>query len=1402
MPNMTNEAAQSGSDGGSLGEGMPTRFVPLDHEARIRARWEASGVFHADPARVLSGEKPPFCMFIPPPNVTGALHLGHALNNTLQDILTRSHRMMGYEALWMPGTDHAGIATQAVVEKRLRQDGELKGPLKDPERNGGWTREKFVGKIQAWKDEYEARITEQLKAMGASCDFSRQRFTMDPVCAAAVREAFFRLFRDGLIYRGKRLVNWDPVLQTAVADDECYDEEINGNFYYLRYPLVARAEQGHIAHQGNVRPVTWGELARRGYPGAEAHDADSQAWITVATTRPETYLGDTAVAINPHDTRAKALRGLRVQLPLVLRDVPIVEDEYVVLPRKMAEELGREEDAKDAKSEFASGFLKVTPAHDQNDYELGQRHGLAMINVMAPDATISDKHGWSDIGDAHIFVGKKREEARKLVVKYFDDHFVPGTSEKLLEQVKPYRHSVKHSDRSKAIVEPYLSDQWYVKVTDARLAGAANEALGLGLGGPPFQGGSPARSRTPAVSTSSGSHSDKLSRTLLDTLPYPSLAPGGFQGRDPYPKGAPSPTDLFVRRSDLPHLELPGATYFVTFRLGREVSRLEAEERSIVMETLRHFQGERIDLYAAVVMPDHVHVVVRTLADHSLTEWTAAVKRFSARQINERRGGTGKFWQDESFDHIVRSGIEFAKFLQYITENPVNDGLAARPSEYSWTFTSTSLLRAIDSMLELRGRRHNEVAAELAGQHSLSERNPPALERRATTSLQFFPERYAKTYQQWHEGIRDWCISRQLWWGHRIPVWYRRCDFTDSTTKDESGFTLANRLFGADVDLMHRDDKNYVARFVDSETGEVFTSSESLDVIDLLKGRIVDAYVCVRDDTRNAGFIEHLENWAGFKRDPDVLDTWFSSALWPLSTLGWPDPAAAEASVPGSQFQGLLEAYNPSSVLSTAREIITLWVSRMVMMNRYLMPEGWGAEHSAHGTAHIAHKDSSSASAGSPLSTQHSSLSTSLAASGLGRGPVPFREVFIHAVVQDGEGKKMSKSGGNGVDPLDIISSHGADAMRFTLCQMTTQTQDVRMPVQKDSKTGKNTSPKFDLGRNFASKLWNAVRFAILMLEKSPGTDREFRLAELSTVDRWMVSRLSAGVASCNESIRAYEFSAYAEACYDLLWRDFCDFYLEAIKPTVAQSESQRAVLRVSIETILRLMHPIMPFVTEAAYEQVSKLKSARVEGVALDGVGATGTNGSHTGLLCAAAWPRVMASASEPAIVDAAQRCVSQVRDLATVVNQTRATAGIPPRARLTLHASEKVLALVTQAPSVVETLCGLSAITTDAPGPAERTLALRFEGAELRLSNLPAPAASENGDAASPASEAKAAREALIKQRDELTKKIANIEGRLSNPGYIAKAPAKLVEESQSQLKQFHLELQAIEAALRALE
>ena len=1122
--------------GAASPEALAKQFRPIDHEGAIWDRWINARVFHADPSRVLAGAgaeaRKPYTILIPPPNVTDRLHLGHAFNNTIQDVLTRAHRMMGFEALWMPGTDHAGIATQAVVEKRLRASGELKGALKE-----AFTRDAFVEKIQVFKDEYEAVITGQLKRMGCSCDWDRQRFTMDQQCAEAVREAFFRLFRDGLIYRGKRLVNWDPVLQTAVADDECFDEEIDGNFYYLRYPLVhphgastQREREAGTLPPSDAVPVSWSELRARGWDAPEdaAHADEHQAWVTVATTRPETYLGDTAVAINPHDPRAKALKGLCVELPLVGRVIPIVEDSYVVLPESLAR---TDEEKADPKAKFATGFLKVTPAHDANDHELYQRHkrvmdefaggnGRALINIFAPDATISKLHGWSDVGGANIFVGLSREEARRKVVGEFKTRTVGSetSAAALFAKSVPYRHSVPRSDRSKAVVEPYLSDQWYVKVTDERLAKAANEAL-------------------------------------------------------------------------------------------------------------------------------HSH------------------------------------------------------------------------------------------------------------------------------ELNFHPARYAKSYEQWHDNIRDWCISRQLWWGHQIPVW--------STTNSEHSLSFLKSM--SDLE----------------KEGRVSPSFKPTELGQVLAGTVPDVRhsVCVRaeSDTQAISLLEAN----GFVRDPDVLDTWFSSALWPLSTLGWPH-ATPE-----------LAAFNPSSALCTAREIITLWVSRMVMFNRYFMPKG-GVE------------------AGGAM----------VEAQGLGRGPAPFKDVFIHAVIQDGQGQKMSKSLGNGVDPLDIILSHGADAMRFTLCHMATQTQDVRMPVDlvcphtgevfapkfvtnkdgyvvpasiqsspkdptKKMVTGygvasgevkasaemplaKNTSSKFDLGRNFATKLWNAAKFAMMILEnadKAAGQqesrqNQPVAAASVSLVDRWMLSRLARGVADANSALREYQFSVYAQCVYDLLWRDFCDWYLEAIKPTVEKDASQRAVLRVAIDTMLRLLHPVMPFVTEVLFEAVSRHPRREITGLSL-------APPRNSALLASAGWPEASASL----IDERAEREFEAMRTLVTAIREVRAQHTVPFKRKIMLHVPPGAPDLGAGR-DLAMTLAGLDAISTSAPpGPS---VAFSVDALDYRLSNLK--------DAAE-AVDTGAERARLTKVVADLTKSVETLDKRLSNPGYADKAPPHMVQQSKEQLEKARRELAAAQTELSTL-
>jgi valyl-tRNA synthetase len=1265
---------------------LPKAYKPLDHEDRIRERWMAAKAFHADPARVLSGEAEPYCVVIPPPNVTAALHLGHALNNTLQDVLVRSHRMMGFEALWMPGTDHAGIATQAVVEKRLRKEGKLKGALKQ-----AYSRDAFVAEVQSFKDEYEAVITGQLKKMGCSCDWDRQRFTMDDTCARAVREAFFRLFKDGLIYRGKRLVNWDPALQTAVADDECYDEEVDAAFYYLRYPLVHEERHQGIeaSRQEDPQPVTWEELARRGYPGAEGQNPDEAAWITVATTRPETYLGDTAVAVNPHDPRAKALRGLFIELPLVGRVIPILEDSYVVLPKEMAR---NEEEAADPKAQFATGFLKVTPAHDPNDYEIGRRHSAnggmqewsdargkaVLINMLSPDGRVSDKHGWSDVGDAHLFVGMKREEARTKVVEEFK-------ARGLLEKVTPYRHSVKHSDRSKAVIEPYLSDQWYVKVTDERLAGAANRALALG----------------------SATHARGTGVTPVST--ESSSLPPAIQKR------------LHTSARNLPHWQFGGCTYFVTFRTDR--GTMSDAERDAVLSACKHWDGERLELHACVVMPDHVHMLFSPFEKskgewYSLSELMHSIKSFSSHAINKARVASGKFWQDESYDRIVRVD-EYPETLSYILNNPLKAGLVEDWRAYRWTFVPDETLDGKSRFPRRWWGDSQQMASEVGG---LVDHRPEACatsigregikaERHQGSeagdgALAFHPERYAKTYEQWHDGIRDWCISRQLWWGHRIPVW----------RSDIVGFSNENQMDTvARVDglLHHWESQGRIASQERSLTDDMLPPA-------LIGFQVSRRYVCVRD--ANDDEILALLKGAGFSQDPDVLDTWFSSGLWPMSTMGWPDAEQAAKETGIGDFPKLLEAFNPTSTLCTAREIITLWVSRMVMFNRYFMGEGKG------------------------------------------NGPVPFRDVFVHAVIQDGEGRKMSKSLGNGVDPLDIIATHGADAMRFTVCSMATNTQDVRLPVKKDPQ-GRNTSDKFDAGRNFCNKLWNAARFAVGIITAAPDAESTnaaaVKRSELAPIDRWMLSRLENATREINEAIGNFEFAGYAQTIYSLLWNDFCDWYLEGIKPTVAESPAQRAVLRGVLDAILRLLHPIAPYVTEAVYETVKLLPVRAVEGLDM-------SSPRKGELLCTAGWPKVSASLHD----EVAEKGFGHLQGFITAIREVRAQHNVPPKRKIVLHAPAHVAGEWQSHLVLLSVLAGLETMTTDAAAGTHAVFT--FEGREYAASNLADAAAVDTG----------AEIERLKKVVADCEKVMATLEGRLANPGYALKAPPKMVQETKDQL------------------
>jgi len=981
---------------------LSSKYDPSAVEAQAYQVWLDEKCFHANPAA--PGD--PYTIVIPPPNVTGALHLGHAINNTLQDILTRMHRMAGFNTLWVPGIDHAGIATQAVVEKQLKEN--------ENKTRHDVGREGLIERIWAWKQQYGDRILSQLKRLGCSCDWDRTRFTLDDMCARAVRETFFKLFKDGLIYRGKRLVNWDTFLQTSISDDEIYHETVKTNLWHIRYPIEGTDRQ-----------------------------------MIVATTRPETMLADTAVAVHSEDPRWNWAIGKSVKLPLTGRLVPIIADDILVDPK------------------FGTGVVKVTPAHDPNDYAVWQRHKdqadqIDILNLLTPDGRInSDRPEWSQ------YSGMKRDAARKKVV---EDLQAQG----LLEKEEPYETQVGHSDRSKTPIEPYLSDQWFVK-----------------------------------------------------------MAP---------------------------------------------------------------------------------------LAEPAL--------------------------------EVVRQGI-----------------------------------------------------------------------------IKFFPERYAQTYLAWLGEKRDWPISRQLWWGHRIPVWKLPPDH--DTPWD-------NRILAPGSPAATWIRNNRIAMSVHGEpVGFDKFGNLDLSVLEVLADGS-NLSICVRD-AQDAEVIGAIESF-GFVQDPDVLDTWFSSALWPHSTLGWPEQTPE------------LGKYYPTSVLVTGRDIITLWVARMVMTGIYNMGHG----------QFLAESD---AEANQKISNLKSEISKS----------IPFRHVAINPTILDGKGERMSKSKGNGVDPVDIIDAYGADALRFTLTKMATETQDARMPVKKDAQ-GRNTSEKFDEGRNFCNKLWNACRFALQNLEgieAEPADEQKWSLA-----DRWIVSRFNRAVDETNKALESYRFDVYAKTCYDFFWRDFCDWYVEAIKPALKDPNRRgqtATVLASVIDGSLRLMHPMIPFITETVWWRLNDVRPARGLPGRMDC--------PPSKRLVLAKWPTVgdFSEASEH-IFPKLQEIISAIRNLRNEhqVNPKQSVnvsirAGAEPARQIETN-REMIELLAT---------CQLTNVAADIP-PAKDAATITAAGCEIFVEGL------VNADAE---------RQRLTKSIDDCNKKISAINGRLANEAYIAKAPPALVQQSRDQLANLEAELTKLQEAMKKL-
>lgn len=857
---------------------MPTKYDPNSIEKGRYEWWVKNKFFEAEDDET----KQPYSIVIPPPNVTGKLHLGHAWDTTLQDIITRMKRMQGYDVLWLPGMDHAGIATQAKVEQKLRAEGKSRYDL---------GREKFLEETWKWKEEYAQTIRHQWAKLGLGLDYSRERFTLDEGLSKAVREVFVSLYKKGLIYRGEYIINWDPVTKTALSDIEVIYKDIQGAFYHLRYPLK-----------------------------------DGSGYIEIATTRPETMLGDTAVAVHPEDERYKHLIGKTIVLPIVGREIPIIADEYVDM-------------------EFGSGAVKITPAHDPNDFEVGNRHNLERILVMNEDGTMNEKAG--------KYKGMDRFECRKQIVKDLQEQ---GVLIKIEEMV----HSVGHSERSGAVVEPYLSTQWFVKM--------------------------------------------------------------------------------------------------------------------------------------------------KPLAE-------AAIK-----------------------------------------------------------------------LQKTEGKVH------------------------------FVPERFEKTYLHWMENIRDWCISRQLWWGHRIPAWYHK------------------------------------------ETGEVYVGHEAP---------------------------QDAENW---EQDPDVLDTWFSSALWPFSTMGWPDKEAAD-----------LKRYYPTDALVTGYDIIFFWVSRMIFQ---------GLEFT---------------------------------------GKRPFKDVLIHGLVRDAEGRKMSKSLGNGVDPMDVIDQYGADSLRYFLATGSSPGQDLRYSTEKVESVW-----------NFANKIWNASRFALMNMGGLPYEDIDLN-GKKSVADEWILTRLNETIETVTNLAEKYEFGEVGRALYNFIWDDFCDWYIEMAKlPLYGEDETAkkttRSVLAYVLDQTMRLLHPFMPFITEEIWQNLP-----------------------HEGeSITVAEWPKVRPELSNQEASEQMKLLVEIIRS----VRNIRAEVNTPMSKKIAMIINahdEKILDTLETNKAYLERFCNPEMLTIGVGALApEKAMTAVVSGAEIYLPlqgliNI----------------EEEITR--LEKELKKLNKEVERVQKKLANEKFVAKAPAQVVEEERAKEKDY---------------
>lgn len=878
-------------------ENLAKTYNPKDFEDRLYQFWKENDYFKAE----VNSDKKPFTIMMPPPNVTGNLHMGHALNNTIQDILIRWKRMEGYEALWQPGTDHASISTEAKVVDKIKKEGKSKEQL---------GREGFLEEAWEWTKKYGGNINNQLEKLGVSCDWDKKRFTLDEGLSEAVQEVFIRLYDKGLIYRGDRIINWCPNCKTAISDAEVEHEDVDGKIWYIRYPLK-----------------------------------DEEGYITIATTRPETMLGDLAIAVNPEDERYKDLLGKTVILPLMNREIPIIADDYVEM-------------------EFGTGAVKITPSHDPNDFEVGARHELGQYKILNDDGIINENGG--------IYEGLERYEAREKIVEDLKE-------KEFLVDIKDHHNSVGHCERCKTVVEPIISKQWFVK---------------------------------------------------MEPLAKPAL------------------------------------------------------------------------------------------------------KAYKEGEVN------------------------------------------------------------------------------------------------------FIPERFGKIYTHWLENIRDWCISRQLWWGHRLPVYYcKDCD-------------------------------------------EIMVSKEQPEK-------------CTKCNSTNV------------YQDPDTLDTWFSSALWPFSTLGWPEETPE------------LKYFFPTDVLITGYDIIFFWVVRMVFSSIEQM------------------------------------------------GEVPFKDVFLTGLVRDSQGRKMSKSLGNGIDPLDVIKEYGADALRFTLVTGNTPGNDMRFYMER-----------VEANRNFANKLWNATRFVLMNLDENVAADKLDKNS-LEEEDKWILSRINGVIKDVTENLEKYEIGIAAQNIYDFIWNEYCDWYIEMVKPRLygdnAQSkDTAEKVLLYVLENILKLLHPFMPFITEEIWQHLPNREKS----------------------LIVSNWPYY----NEEYSYKESENNMNFVMNAIKNIRNARQEMNVAPSRRATLifvTNNDKIKDIIEYGKRYFTNLASADSIEIreDKSGLGQDNLSVVLDRCEvfIPLKDL---------------IDFDKEIERLEKEREKLEGELKRVRGKLSNEGFVNKAPKEVVDKEREKLEKYENMMEKVLQSLNNLK